>query len=106
MAAEQMRQSTARPRVLFYVQHLLGIGHLARASRIARALTQDGFDVTMVTGGMPVPGFPGPNINHVALPANSKPSAVTSCLSHFGMSSPISSSSRHFLLDGGKFASN
>ncbi|MBA8841757.1 putative glycosyltransferase [Ochrobactrum sp. RH2CCR150] len=69
MAAKQMRQSTARPRVLFYVQHLLGIGHLARASRIARALTQDGFDVTMVTGGMPVPGFPGPEVNHVALPA-------------------------------------
>ena len=64
-----MRQSTVSPRVLFYVQHLLGIGHLARASRIARALTQDGFDVTVVTGGMPVPGFPGPEVKHVALPA-------------------------------------
>ncbi|MDX4072264.1 MULTISPECIES: glycosyltransferase [Brucella] len=69
MAAKQMRHSTTSPRVLFYVQHLLGIGHLARASRIARALTQDGFDVTVVTGGMPVSGFPGPEVNHVALPA-------------------------------------
>ena len=51
---------TASPRVFFYVQHLLGIGHLARASRIARALAEDGFDVTVVTGGMPVAGFPGP----------------------------------------------
>lgn len=47
------------PRVLFYVQHLLGIGHLARVSRIAAALARDAFDVTVVTGGLPVPGFPG-----------------------------------------------
>ena len=60
---------TASPRVLFYVQHLLGIGHLARASRIAQALARDGFEVTMVTGGLPVPGFPGPGVAHVALPA-------------------------------------
>ena len=61
------------PRVLFYVQHLLGIGHLARASRIVGALGENGFDVTLVTGGMPVDGFPGANpglaIDHVALPA-------------------------------------
>ena len=30
------RRDERAPRVLFYVQHLLGIGHLARASRIAR----------------------------------------------------------------------
>ena len=55
-------------RVLFYVQHLLGIGHLARASRIGRALAEAGLDVTMVTGGTPVEGFPGPEVKHVALP--------------------------------------
>lgn len=55
-------------RVLFYVQHLLGIGHLARASRVSKALARDGFDVTMVTGGMPVQVFPGPGMRHVALP--------------------------------------
>lgn len=55
-------------RVLFYVQHLLGIGHLARASRIAAALAQAGAEVTMVTGGLPVAGFPGPGLRHVALP--------------------------------------
>lgn len=59
---------TAAPRAFFYVQHLLGIGHLARASRIARALAEDGFDVTVVTGGTPVAGFPGPLVHHVALP--------------------------------------
>ena len=57
-----------QPRVLFYVQHLLGIGHLARASRVARALVDDGFDLTLVTGGAPVAGFPGPGIRQVSLP--------------------------------------
>ncbi len=56
------------PKLLFYVQHLLGIGHLARASRVAAALVEDGFAVTMVTGGTPVRGFPGPGLDHVALP--------------------------------------
>jgi predicted glycosyltransferase len=56
------------PSVLFYVQHLLGIGHLTRASRIARALIDSGMQVTLVTGGMPVPGFPGPDIPHISLP--------------------------------------
>ncbi|MGO6906718.1 glycosyl transferase, partial [Rhizobium ruizarguesonis] len=50
------------PRIFFYVQHLLGIGHIARASRIANALVKDGFDVTVVTGGLPVPCFPGEGI--------------------------------------------
>lgn len=55
-------------KVMFYVQHLLGIGHLARASRIAQAMAADGVQVTVVTGGMPVPGFPAPGITHIALP--------------------------------------
>ncbi|MEH7828096.1 glycosyltransferase family protein [Gemmobacter denitrificans] len=56
------------PRVFFYVQHLLGIGHLARASRIAQALQARGAQVTLVTGGLPVAGFPAPGMDHVALP--------------------------------------
>jgi len=69
MAGSAMTSSrTASPRVFFYVQHLLGIGHLARASRIAGALAADGFEVTVVTGGTPVPGFPGPQVRHIALP--------------------------------------
>lgn len=60
--------SVSAPRVLFYVQHLLGIGHLARASRIADAMAEDGFAVTLVTGGAPVPGFPPGTIRHEALP--------------------------------------
>ena len=56
------------PRVFFYVQHLRGIGHLARASRIASALAKDGCQVTVVTGGVPVNGFPGADITSVTLP--------------------------------------
>jgi predicted glycosyltransferase len=57
-----------RARIFFYVQHLLGIGHLARASRIATALVEMGFAVTMVTGGGAVPGFPGAGVEVVSLP--------------------------------------
>ena len=41
-------------RVFFYVQHLLGIGHLRRAATLARALAAGGFDVLLVSGGAPV----------------------------------------------------
>lgn len=41
-------------RVFFYVQHLLGIGHLRRAAVLARALAEGGFDVLMVSGGAPL----------------------------------------------------
>lgn len=41
-------------RVLFYVQHLLGIGHLKRAATLARAMVATGLEVTIVSGGEPV----------------------------------------------------
>jgi predicted glycosyltransferase len=43
------------PRVLFHVQHLLGIGHLQRSLRIAEALVDAGIAVTLVQGGPPLP---------------------------------------------------
>ncbi len=55
-------------RVFFYVQHLLGIGHLVRASRVAHAMQAHGLDVTIVTGGSRVDGFPGTGLRHVELP--------------------------------------
>lgn len=41
-------------RVLFWVQHLLGIGHLRRAALLAAAMAEAGFDVLLVSGGLPV----------------------------------------------------
>ncbi len=44
-------------RVFFYVQHLLGIGHVRRSERIARAMDQAGLDVHFVFGGASLPGM-------------------------------------------------
>ena len=41
--------------VLFYVQHLLGIGHLRRALRLVDALAREGIRVTLVSGGESLP---------------------------------------------------
>ena len=42
-------------RAFFYVQHLLGIGHLKRAVTLARAMAGAGLEVTLASGGLPVP---------------------------------------------------
>lgn len=44
-------------KVFFHVQHLLGIGHLKRAAILAHALEAAGIEVTLASGGMPVPGI-------------------------------------------------
>ena len=44
-----------KQRVFFYVQHLLGIGHLKRAVTLARAMAAAGLEVTLASGGLPVP---------------------------------------------------
>src|SRR5438067_5813223 len=44
--------------VFFYVQHLLGIGHLKRAATLARALRDAGFRVVLASGGVPVASIP------------------------------------------------
>jgi predicted glycosyltransferase len=56
------------PRVFFYVQHLLGIGHLKRAAAIARALVEAGAEVDFVLGGAPVAGIAPPGARVVQLP--------------------------------------
>ena len=48
---------SAAPRILFWVQHLLGMGHLHRAARLARALAEAGLEVTLASGGPEVPGL-------------------------------------------------
>jgi predicted glycosyltransferase len=42
------------PKILFWVQHLLGIGHLKRTATLARAMSAAGFEVTIASGGIPV----------------------------------------------------
>ncbi len=55
-------------RVLLYVQHLLGIGHLKRAMTLARALAAAGLEVTVVSGGFEVPELAVDGIRTVQLP--------------------------------------
>jgi predicted glycosyltransferase len=44
-------------KIFFYVQHLLGIGHLRRAATLTQALEKAGFQVTLASGGRPVEGY-------------------------------------------------
>ena len=41
-------------RVLFHVQHLLGIGHARRAAMLAAAMQREGLAVTVLSGGEPL----------------------------------------------------
>jgi predicted glycosyltransferase len=54
--------------ILFYCQHLLGLGHLERAARLARALDRAGERVVFVQGGRPVAGLDLGGAEVVALP--------------------------------------
>ena len=49
--------SARRADLLFYVQHLLGTGHLQRAAALARAAAAGGLDTVLVSGGMPLAGL-------------------------------------------------
>ncbi len=55
-------------RVLFYAQHLLGVGHIKRASIIARAMVAQGLDVWVVLGGAPVSGISFEGCARVPMP--------------------------------------
>ncbi|MSP96511.1 MAG: glycosyl transferase [Betaproteobacteria bacterium] len=55
-------------RVFFYVQHLLGIGHLKRAAVIARAMAAGGLKVTLASGGLPLAGLMVEGLRFLQLP--------------------------------------
>jgi predicted glycosyltransferase len=54
-------------RVLFHVQHLLGIGHWRRAALLARAMHAVGLEVTVLSGGPPE-ASPGEKFEIIQLP--------------------------------------
>ena len=51
------RDPERRRVLLFYVQSLLGIGHLVRAAALARGFDAAGYRVHLVSGGPPAPGL-------------------------------------------------
>ncbi|GAB4150376.1 MAG: glycosyltransferase [Cyanobacteria bacterium J069] len=55
-------------KIMFYSQHLAGIGHLVRSTEIVRSLAQQ-FEVYFIHGGQDVPGFQLPDqVNEIRLP--------------------------------------
>lgn len=58
----------SRPPILFYCQHLLGLGHVQRGALLARALVQAGERVLFVAGGLPVPGLDLGGAQEIPLP--------------------------------------
>lgn len=59
----------SKPRVLFYVQHLLGIGHVKRAVTLARSMLKKNIEVTVVSGGENVPVVDDSGMTFVQLPS-------------------------------------
>jgi predicted glycosyltransferase len=55
--------------VLFYVQHLLGVGHLRRAVTLAQAMHREGLRVTVVSGGEDVPVVEAGDVEFLQLPS-------------------------------------
>jgi predicted glycosyltransferase len=55
-------------RVLIYVQHLLGVGHLQRALQLSDALLQHGYQVDLVSGGLPTQLNPPEGLRFHQLP--------------------------------------
>lgn len=73
-----MSGDAGRPSALIYVQHLLGVGHLARIARIARALRDDGVRTIVVRGGMPLAAFDVPGVETIQLdPVRANPAALS-----------------------------
>ena len=60
--------------VMFYVQHLMGIGHQRRMAAIARACADEGLQVTYVSGGFPVQDLDVGTATFVQLPPCRSPS--------------------------------
>ncbi|MDF1733907.1 MAG: glycosyltransferase [Minwuia sp.] len=57
-------------RAMIHVQHLLGVGHLSRAARLANALDLAGMDVALVSGGREAPQIvTRPRVRRVQLPS-------------------------------------
>ncbi|GGB95097.1 glycosyl transferase [Marinobacterium zhoushanense] len=59
----------SNPRLLFYVQHLLGIGHIKRAALLVQGWVSAGIRVTVVMGGESVPQFRFTGARVVQLPS-------------------------------------
>jgi len=51
---EEYDETIVNYKIAIYVQHLLGAGHLVRAMSLADALSEDGHQVLLLSGGFPI----------------------------------------------------
>jgi predicted glycosyltransferase len=72
-------------KILVYVQHLLGIGHLQRTALITSTLADNGFDVTVVSGGVPEQLVNFGKVTLVQLPAVKTDSTFTGLFTENGI---------------------
>ena len=56
-------------KVFFWVQHLLGVGHLARTSTLARRAAADGLEAVIASGGEPAPTVDHTGARLIQLPS-------------------------------------
>jgi len=63
-----MSLKTSPKKVVFYVQHLMGVGHVRRTVLLAQATQATGIDVTVVSGGFPNAILGNSGLNVVQLP--------------------------------------
>ena len=75
-------------KILFYVQYLMGIGHVRRASVLSEALVAAGAEVTIAFGGFPVDivKFPGARVIQLP-PARAADSTFSTILARPGIPS-------------------
>ncbi|MGB1239413.1 MAG: glycosyltransferase family protein [Pseudomonadales bacterium] len=81
-------------KILFYVQYLLGIGHVRRSALIIDALVAQGAQVDVIFGGVDVPGiqFSGARV-HRLTPIKSADAAFSALVKHDG--SEFSEADKH-----------
>ncbi|MFL2783074.1 MAG: glycosyltransferase family protein [Rhodospirillales bacterium] len=59
----------SRSKVLFYVQHLLGIGHVKRTITLARSMLKKNLEVSIISGGENVPVIDDTGMTFIQLPS-------------------------------------
>ena len=61
------KESEYMAKIFYYMQHLMGVGHVFRSMRIAQALVRQGHQVDFIYGGEPIPNFevPGATIHYL-----------------------------------------
>jgi predicted glycosyltransferase len=67
----KIEDAFAMKKVMLYCQYLTGMGHLVRSTEIIKELVHD-FEVCLINGGPPIPGFQIPEAVRLYHPSGLK----------------------------------